>query len=240
MRFSDAHGHFHTFGLEKPLLEKCRRAICCGTHPGDWQEVLCLSDRDSRIEPAFGLHPWYLAEAQPDWLETLRGLLGETPRASIGEIGLDRTRRSPALDEQEVALRSQLAMALEFRRPVTLHCVRAWGRLLRVLDEAIPPDWPVMLHDFRAPGEMIPLFLARSGSLFSFGALPCIETLREIPAHRIVYESDAFSGATSSRSLDGARKAIISVAIQQGEESLVVNERANAALDRFLEHSPAA
>ena len=218
----------------------CSRAVCCGTHPGDWPQVLRLADRDDRVEPALGLHPWFLAAAEPGWEEILRDLLKQNPRASIGEIGLDRTRKSPPLDDQEVALRSQLALAVEFGRPITLHCVRAWGRLLGTLDDAVDPEWPVMLHSFAAPEEMIPQFLEREGVIFSFRTLPGIATLQKIPIERVVYESDAFSGAESSIDLDGARKAIDSAAALLGRSPSELSGLADLALDRFLERSPAA
>lgn len=50
----------------------------------------------------------------------------------------------------------QLEIAAEFQRPVTIHCVKAYGKVLDALKKYKPPK--VMLHSFAGGMEMIQAF----------------------------------------------------------------------------------
>jgi TatD DNase family protein len=76
-----------------------------------------------------------LLNSTPDrtWLARLRRLLRQHPGACVGEFGLDRsavipgTKARVALEHQLRIARAHMAVAAEFQRPVSLHCVRATG-----------------------------------------------------------------------------------------------------------------
>jgi Tat protein secretion system quality control protein TatD with DNase activity len=91
------------------------------------------------------------------WLAELRRRLVDRPGAIVGEIGLDGARWREAVDEtggefggksiwerkrilscpmnvQKRAFESQLVLATELRRPVSIHVVHAWGELLDSLE----------------------------------------------------------------------------------------------------------
>jgi Tat protein secretion system quality control protein TatD with DNase activity len=123
----------------------CAAVRCYGVHPWFLHEVSPDGD-DGR--------------GGDGWLAELRRRLSDQPGAIVGEIGLDgarwkvvdgtdatggvgaadaesgesvwereRTLSSP-MDVQKRAFESQLALATELRRPVSIHVVRAWGELL--------------------------------------------------------------------------------------------------------------
>ena len=66
--------------------------------------------------PSFGLHPWYVKERTPAWLDTLRTYLTTHPQAPVGEIGLDRWIENPDLDAQVTCFRAQMQLATELDR----------------------------------------------------------------------------------------------------------------------------
>jgi len=55
------------------------------------------------------------------------GRLPDPPAAAVGEIGLDTTASDLDFREQERVFMDQLAVARDLRRPVTIHCRKAWG-----------------------------------------------------------------------------------------------------------------
>ncbi|CAN0077433.1 unnamed protein product, partial [Phaeothamnion confervicola] len=88
-----------------------------------------------------GLHPWHVHQASPDWLESLRSELQRHPRALLGEAGLDRAARCPDTGRvrvdwpgQREAFAQQFRLAAALNRPMSVHCVRAHGTLLDMLD----------------------------------------------------------------------------------------------------------
>ena len=167
--------------------------MCNGTNPDDWDNVLALAAGHKGIVPCFGLHPWFVDKARAGWLELLEDHLTRAP-SCVGEIGLDHAVEADPV-KQEEAFRAQLQLAKKLKRPVSIHCVRAWGRLLAVLKEEQPPSF--MLHAYGGPPEMVNS-LARLGAYFSFsGGMmnPRREKMRRAlltaPPKRLLFETES-------------------------------------------------
>lgn len=217
--YYDAHCHLQDEWLDpyrdEVFAELERIGIQCavvnGTSRADWDSVTVLAAQHPWIRPAFGIHPWWSADATPADLEQLEAFLRKYPNASVGEIGLDRwildsardsdltlPRSSAApLEKQRVLFREQLALAARLNRPATIHCLQAFGALLEELRSApmLPPA--LLLHAYGGPAEMVPAFL-KLGAYFSFNPYflrPHREATRRLfatlPADRILVETDA-------------------------------------------------
>jgi len=195
----DAHTHQPTTNGTAVSL-----SVLNGTQPTDWPKVakLVAAHPDALI-PSYGLHPWYCAKAEPDWLAQLRSLLLADPRAQVGEIGLDRAllHRAGAvpIETQLSTLNAQLALAAELDRVATIHCVQAHGLLLDTLHNA--PKLPrLLLHSYSGSAQLLKSFAAL-GAHFSFGANvldPRRErlrnALRSTPPDRLLIETDTPAG----------------------------------------------
>eukprot|EP00752_Nemacystus_decipiens_P010441 g9302.t1 len=88
-----------------------------------------------------GLHPWSAHSRSDEWLQNLTALLEEHPQALVGEIGLDKVARTPETrrvewDHQLEVFRAQMALAAELSRPTSVHCVKAYGKIVDFLREA--------------------------------------------------------------------------------------------------------
>ncbi len=203
----DAHNHLHDRRLAERLPEVIaamrdagiRHCVVNGTCESDWPEVARIAEaHPDFILPAFGLHPWHAAGRSPRWLEDLAAYLDRFPRASIGECGLDRSRRCTVpLAEQQDIFASQLRLAAERSLPVSIHCVQAWGALLDALTTTAPPDCGFLLHSYSGSPELAAR-LAPLGAYFSFSARSLHQPagklatlLRAIPPERILVETDA-------------------------------------------------
>lgn len=93
-----------------------------------------------RVYGGFGIHPWYVAPQLQDnhaSLVDLESYLRRHPKAIVGEIGLDALRGPPLEEVQVPIFIAQLRMAAKFNRPVSVHCVRAYPVLQRILGGAV-------------------------------------------------------------------------------------------------------
>ena len=171
-------------------------------------------DRGEGFGLCLGLHPWWAHHhppaSDPTWLPDLRRRLERSPRAVVGEIGLDRVAvpmnergevcGEPDYPNQVACFESQLSLATELKRPVVVHCVRAYGDVadrFRAAD-AMPPR--VLMHSFggtRAYMESLTR-MKRWGSRFYFGFSAVVnlrspktrDVVTACPDDRILLESD--------------------------------------------------
>ena len=231
----DAHNHLQDegFAAHQERIAACARElgiadmVVNGTCEADWPLVHALAQRYAFVRPSYGLHPWDAGNRSPAWLETLRTRLAAEPRAAIGEIGLDRwildsarpddvrlagLRRAPLAEQAEVVL-AQLALATAENRPVTIHCLQAYGQLDELLHAHPVPARGFLLHAYAGPAALIPRFAAL-GAYFSFngyflkdapahpnpkrnlvgetlGSSARLEAFKQVPLDRLLVETDA-------------------------------------------------
>ncbi|MDX2081406.1 MAG: TatD family hydrolase [Terrimicrobiaceae bacterium] len=204
MRLYDAHNHLQDPRLAMQLdsvLAACQRVdiarmVVNGSCEEDWPQVLVLAKRQPIVLPSFGYHPWYVRERTADWLDQLRRHLDAAPSA-IGEIGLDRWIENPVVPLQEEMFRAQLRLAAERGLPVSIHCLKAWGRLDEILREEPRPACGFLLHSYGGPAEMVEGF-AKLGAYFSLSGYFAHErkakqreAFNRVPRERLLLETDA-------------------------------------------------
>lgn len=193
----DAHAHLPA-DCEKFFFPAGRRAVVCAVRECEFEKLGNLATRVEGIIPAFGLHPWFLRERTALWRETLLHFLTRTPRAQVGEIGLDKMRcDSIPLDEQIEIFSIQLKLAETLSVPANIHCVRAWNEMLTVFRKArrLPA---LHFHAFSGSAEIARELLRIADASFSLSpkqknaASKKTEKLRQLlPPERLFAESDA-------------------------------------------------
>lgn len=199
--FCDAHNHLHDTRLD-PWREQITdelnrlgvRMVVNGASESDWEAVLRLSSET--VLPSIGLHPWYVANRSEKWKQTFERLL-DSANCAVGEIGLDRWMENPDLSAQEEVFITQLRMAAERNLPVSIHCLKAWGRLDEILRREPRPAAGFLLHSYGGPLEMVRGFAELGGyfSLSGYFAHPRKARRREVfkavPIDRLLLETDA-------------------------------------------------
>lgn len=204
LRWMDAHNHLQDprLGDPGPVVATMKRSgvtrcIVNATCEADWPAVenLAVAEPDF-IVPAFGIHPWHAHTNGPGWQEKLSILLEKHPQASIGECGLDQWITHPPLAIQHPVFMDQLRIAREMDRPLTIHCLKAWGTLFECFAETRPPT-RFLMHSFGGSIEiarrLIPLgaYFSFSGHFLHPRKSAVVEVFRQLPHDRILLETDA-------------------------------------------------
>jgi TatD DNase family protein len=204
MNLVDCHNHLQDekFAADLPqAIERAQAAgvqyfLCNASCHADWADVQRLASIHSEIIPFFGLHPWYVAERDENWLAELEKFLLATP-SGVGEIGLDHWLENRDDAAQEEVFRLQLRLAQKLYRPAAIHCVQAWGVMCDILKHEWIAPLPFCLHAYGGSIELIAP-LAEIGAYFSFAGSALRETnerakraLATVPANRLLLETDA-------------------------------------------------
>jgi TatD DNase family protein len=204
--YFDTHCHLQDqrySGTIGDVLDRAQRAgvkgfLCCGTCGGrEWQTVAHLAESWPAVVPAFGLHPWFVSDRTPDWLDILEKRLVENPASCCGEIGIDHACEESTFETQESVFVEQLKLAATLGRPVSVHCRRAFGRLLELVKGIGGIRNGGVIHSYSGPPDLIrPLIelgfsISFSGSLTFPGSKRARAAAAVVPGERLLVETDS-------------------------------------------------
>ena len=143
---------------------------------------------------SLGLHPWFIeADAwQSSWLN-LESLSPMPQVIAIGECGLDRNSKLPITLQTSIFLK-QIQLAESLRKPLVIHCVRAFSELM-ALKKQTKSSIPWIIHGFHKKAAVYQQLIAHD-FYFSFGATIlqekafATEAIATIPVGRFLLETD--------------------------------------------------
>lgn len=149
----DFHCHLDLFYPDHAaLIAECDRAavatLAVTTTPKAWSRNRDMALTSSHVRVALGLHPQLVAEREAE-IALFEHHLHET--RYIGEVGLDAGPRfySSFAAQARVFERILRACADQGGKILTIHSVRAVGKVLAHLDQFLPPDrGQVVMHWF--------------------------------------------------------------------------------------------
>ncbi|SMC63434.1 TatD DNase family protein [Desulfocicer vacuolatum DSM 3385] len=261
MRLCDAHTHLQDSRLFSTIERVMHRSmaagvthmVCCGVQEHDWHDIVILADRYPGIVPAFGLHPWFIAPRSPHWLDNLENLL-QTTGAAVGEIGLDRVI-SPRNEADQISVfLSQLALAKKYKRPVNIHCRKAFGLLADLLKENGGLPHGGVIHSYSGSADMVKVF-EKSGAYISFsGSLTrprnkkVQQAARVVSLERLLIETDTPdilpTGAPEGLNEPAHVHLVLKTLAQLRDESIDTLAHATFAnamrLFKFSDHNPSS
>ncbi len=167
-----------------------------GAAPGTLAGALRLAEGCDGVWASAGIHPHEAQAATEASLEELRRLAARPKIVAIGEIGLDYHYLHSSRETQLALFRRQLALAAETGLPVSIHCREAWDDCFACLEER-GGEARGVLHCFtggrreaeRALG--LGFYLSFSGMLTFARSEAMRELARELPANRLLLETDA-------------------------------------------------
>lgn len=161
------------------------------------ESLMAHEDRSPEDSPGvaftYGIHPWFLYEENKDRLiEKVRNYFSMPGIIAIGEAGFDKLR-GPSSDLQRAVFEEQVYISEKARKPVIIHCVKAWDELLAVQKQT-KPVMPWLVHGFRGNKELASQLISKGMYLsiwFDFAIRPeSAELLRHLPRDRFFLETD--------------------------------------------------
>lgn len=203
--FFDTHAHLDLPPLQQNLAAELALAQAQGVRgwllPGvrrcDWGGLLACTATDPALWSAPGLHPLAVESWSPAAGTELEGLLSGAKVVALGEVGLDGTPGFPPATLQEEAFRAQIRLALAARRPLLIHCRRAFGRLLEILRQENASRVGGIFHGFSGSLEVawqaigLNFAIGLGGVLTYATARKLPQIAARIPAEWLVLETDA-------------------------------------------------
>ena len=229
--------HCHISDLAK-ISDKIAGLCSSACFPEEWE---ALSKADSRkLKKTYGFFPALKIGAQPGDITEWESLMPDFARlfndaAAIGETGIDeRFSKNFPVEIQADIFSKHLSLADDFKLPVIIHCVGAWGLLLDIIRK-----WTgkrkkkFLIHAAKCSAELCSEFV-KLGGFFSFGARELnlrrvLVAMPSIPKNRILSESDS---AEASEQL-----AMVESAVGRIAETIGISADEAAALtsDNFNE-----
>lgn len=123
----------------------------------------------------------------------MESILANPLAIGVGEIGLDKLK-GPSIDVQENLFIKQIEIAYDKNKPIVIHCVRCWDRLLNIR-KRFPENLKWAVHGFSGNSELVKQLVSK-GFYISFG--PSIMRFEEkgnlsiglVPLNKIFFETD--------------------------------------------------
>jgi len=145
-----------------------------------------------------GLHPWHLKtpDENNEMLKMVEEALEFDHVCFVGESGLDK-KVEVDFDEQIRIFRAHAFIAEEFKRPLIIHCVKAYNEILEI-HKKFHPEMTWIMHGYLGNVETTQQ-MAKRGIMFSFGKSlfdensKSIESLRFLPMEKIFLETDEYN-----------------------------------------------
>lgn len=162
--------------------------------PIGFENLSKLELTNQQINKSAGIHPWHIESNDVlEQLSLLEQMILEKQIFAIGEIGLDKACKTDFNLQIEV-FKKQLDIAVKYKLPIIIHCVRAYNEVFEVLAE-YTHSVKAVFHGFNSSKEMA-LQLCAKGYYLSIGdsLLNPKSKLRafvnQIPLKNLFFETD--------------------------------------------------
>lgn len=201
--FFDTHAHYDDSQFDSDrdtlLSSMPENGVNLILNPGTDTESSLKSIELAKKYPfiycAVGYHPHEADKMTHEEFEKIAQMLKHPRVRAIGEIGLDYHYDFASHEEQISCFRKQLELARETGKPVIIHDREAHEDCINILSEY--PEVRGVFHCYSGSLEMARLLIKRGWYLSFTGAITfknarrALEVISEIPAERIMIETDS-------------------------------------------------
>ncbi|MBL0164901.1 MAG: TatD family hydrolase [Xanthomonadales bacterium] len=199
----DSHSHIDTapFDVDRDaVIVRARAAgvleqIVPAIAQQGWQHLRQVCNAHEGLHPAYGLHPMFLDQHQPQHLHDLADIVEREQPVAIGECGLDFFVEGLDRDEQYRYFSAQLELARELDLPVIVHARRAFDEVAACIRKV--SGLRGVVHSFSGSQQQAEQFWKLGFSLGIGGPVtyPRAKRLRDIvarmPAEFLLLETDS-------------------------------------------------
>ena len=176
--------NMHTHAPSSHSGEGYRIVDIINTTPLDYKDE---KDRYLDCWLSCGIHPWHIADSitQIHNLKTI--LTNDKQIIVIGEAGLDRVHGASLVLQLEV-FEQQIELAMQYSKPIIIHCVKCWDELIAVKRNN-PTQNTWIIHGYRGNEQQMKQ-LVNSGFSFSLGGLFNELAVKKMPIEVLFCETD--------------------------------------------------
>lgn len=133
----DSHSHIDTALFDPDRDAVIARACAAGVHEqivpaiakSGWEHLRRVCREYTGLHPAYGLHPMFLDQHEPQHLTDLADLVERERPFAIGECGLDYFVDGLDRDQQHQYFNAQLELARKYDLPVIVHARHAFDEV---------------------------------------------------------------------------------------------------------------
>lgn len=140
---------------------------------------------------SIGIHPWHINDNWKSELASIAEWAKFTNVVAIGECGLDMLKSPADIELQEEIFLAHAQLAEEMQKPLIIHCVKAYDRLMALRKE-LKPRQAWIIHGFRGKPQLAAQ-LVNAGFNISLGERFNPDSAKAIPTDKLFIESDESS-----------------------------------------------
>ena len=162
------------------------------THIDNQSVIKIVSENfEEKILATEGVHPWEVGGYDKGVPRDLRSL-GMTAIA-IGEVGLDKAHKE-TFDKQVEVFEEMIKISERLRKPVIVHCVRAYSEIIEMRKKT-KATMPWVMHGFNSSVETMRQLLKYDiyislGEILYRNENQAVKILKDIPIERLFLETD--------------------------------------------------
>lgn len=135
-----------------------------------------------------GLHPWWIENPSESLISSIFNIAIKSGNVvAIGECGIDKLIDIP-LNIQIEILEKHIVLSETLKKPLILHCVRAWQELIS-MHRKYKAKQPWIIHGFRGKPSILHSLLSE-GFYISYGSLYNEKSLQATSYDRLLIETD--------------------------------------------------
>lgn len=172
------------------------RFLCVAIDRGNIPDVIAIAERFDNVYASVGVHP-NEAEDGEVTADELIALANHPKVIAIGETGLDYFRSEGDLAWQKQRFRNHIAAAKACRKPLIIHSRDAREDTIRLMREEGAHEAGGIMHCFVEDWETaqqameMGFYISFSGIVTFRNAEPLREVARQVPAERLLVETDS-------------------------------------------------
>ncbi|MFH0951930.1 MAG: TatD family hydrolase [Patescibacteria group bacterium] len=206
----DSHCHLNYKAFAQDQAEVIKRTqdrgmkvVCASSQLDTSRQAVEIAHKYDNVYAAVGYHPIHV-EKHPLELDEFEKLAKDERVVAIGEIGLDYYHEPKDIswdkykDKQKEAFRKMWQLAITVKKPVILHCRKAYDDLLQLIEELGSKDRPTgVIHCFEGNVETSEKFLKLgyyvgiTGVVTFKNAGKLLEVAETVPLDKLLIETDA-------------------------------------------------
>ena len=205
MIITDTHTHLYSEEFDQDRNDMIQRAIKAGVSrffiPAiDSSCTASMYELEQNYpENVFlmmGLHPTYVKDNYLEELNHVKTELTKRKFYAIGEIGIDLYWDKTHLAEQQIAFRTQIQLAKQYKLPIVIHCRDSFNEIFEILEEEKSPDLFGIFHCFTGTHEQALQAISYNmklgiGGVVTFKNGKIDQFLNHIDINHILLETDS-------------------------------------------------